>query len=34
LARLDALKLPPITEDEIEAEIQASRQARQADQEA
>jgi hypothetical protein len=29
LARLDALDLPPLTEDEIEAEIQASRQDRQ-----
>ena len=29
LAKLDALKLPPISEDEIEAEIQASRQDRQ-----
>jgi hypothetical protein len=29
LARLDALKLPPISEDEIEEEIQASRQDRQ-----
>ena len=28
LARLDALKLPPILEDEVEAEIQAARQAR------
>jgi hypothetical protein len=26
LARLDALKLPEITEDEVEAEIQAARQ--------
>ncbi len=28
LARLDALKLPEITEDEVEAEIQAARQER------
>ena len=28
LARLDALKLPQITEDEVEAEIQAARQQR------
>ena len=30
LAKLDALKLPPISEDEVEAEIHASRQARRA----
>ncbi len=30
LARLDALNLPPVSEDEVEAEIQASRQARRA----
>ena len=30
LARLDALNLPPLSEDEVEAEIQASRQARRA----
>ena len=30
LARLDALKLPPISEDEVEAEVQASRQDRRA----
>jgi hypothetical protein len=30
LARLDALKLPEISEDEVEAEIQASRKDRQA----
>lgn len=30
LARLDALQLPPISEDEVEAEIQAARQARRA----
>ena len=28
LARLDALNLTPVSEDEVEAEIQASRQAR------
>jgi hypothetical protein len=28
LARLDALNLPPMSEDEVEAEIQAERQAR------
>jgi len=28
LAKLDALQLPPITEEEIEAEIQAARQER------
>jgi hypothetical protein len=28
LARLDALKLPPLSEDEVEAEIQAARQER------
>ena len=32
LARLDALNLPPLSEDEVEAEIQASRQARRAQQ--
>lgn len=30
LARLDALNLPPLSEDEVEAEVQASRQARHA----
>jgi hypothetical protein len=30
LARLDALNLPPLTDEEIEAEIQASRQERSA----
>ncbi len=30
LARLDALNLPPVSADEVEAEIQASRQARRA----
>ena len=30
LARLDALNLPPISEDEVEAEIQAARQQRRA----
>jgi hypothetical protein len=30
LARLDALKLPEISEDEVEAEIQAARQERRA----
>ena len=30
LARLDALKLPPITEDEVEEEVQAAREARRA----
>lgn len=30
LAKLDALNLPPVSEDEIEAEIQAGRQARRA----
>ena len=30
LARLDALKLPPVSEDEVEAEIQAARQERHA----
>ena len=30
LARLDALNLPPVSEDEVEAEIQASRQVRRA----
>jgi hypothetical protein len=30
LAKLDALNLPPMSEDEVEAEIQASRQARRA----
>lgn len=30
LARLDALNLPPLAEDEVEAEVQASRQARRA----
>lgn len=30
LARLDALQLPPVSEDEVEAEIQAARQARRA----
>ncbi len=34
LARLDALKLPEISEDEIEAEIQAARQERRARQDA
>ena len=34
LARLDALKLPDITEDEVEAEIQAARQERRARQDA
>ncbi len=28
LARLDALNLPPVSDDEIEAEVQASRQER------
>ncbi len=28
LARLDALNLPPVSEDEVEAEIQAARQVR------
>lgn len=28
LARLDALSLPPFSEDEVEAEVQAARQAR------
>jgi len=32
LARLDALNLPPVSEDEVEAEVQASRQARRAQQ--
>lgn len=32
LAKLDALSLPPLSEDEIHAEIQASRQARHAQQ--
>jgi hypothetical protein len=32
LAKLDALDLPPISDDEIEAEVQASRQARRAQQ--
>ena len=30
LTRLDALTLPPVSEDDVEAEIQASRQARRA----
>ena len=30
LAKLDALNLPPVSEDEVEAEIQASRQVRRA----
>jgi hypothetical protein len=30
LARLDALNLPPISEDEIEVEVQATRRARRA----
>jgi hypothetical protein len=30
LAKLDALNLPPMSEDEVEAEIQAGRQARRA----
>ena len=30
LARLDALNLPPISDDEVEAEIQAARQQRRA----
>ena len=34
LARLDALKLPPLSEDEVEAEIQAARQERRARQDA
>lgn len=34
LARLDALKLPPISDDEVEAEVQASRQERRSRQEA
>ncbi len=34
LARLDALKLPPVSEDEVEAEIQATREARRAKQDA
>jgi hypothetical protein len=34
LARLDALKLPAITEDEIEAEVQAARRDRRAQQDA
>ena len=34
LARLDALKLPEISEDEIEAEVQAARQERRARQDA
>lgn len=34
LARLDALKLPPIAEDEIEQEIQAARQERRRNQSA
>jgi len=32
LARLDALKLPPISEDEVEVEIQTGRQERRAGQ--
>lgn len=32
LARLDALNLPPISEDEIEAEVQATRRERRAHQ--
>ncbi len=34
LARLDALNLPPVSEDEVEAEIQAARQERRARQDA
>lgn len=34
LARLDALKLPEISEDEVEAEVQAARQERRAGQDA
>ena len=34
LARLDALKLPAITEDEVEAEVQAARRNRRAQQDA
>ena len=34
LARLDALKLPPISDDEVEAEVQASRQERRSRQDA
>ena len=30
LARLDALNLPPVSEDEVEAEVQAARQERRA----
>jgi Protein of unknown function (DUF2281) len=30
LARLDALKLPPVSEDEVEAEVQAARSERHA----
>lgn len=30
LARIDALNLPPVSDDEIEAEVQASRQKRRA----
>ena len=32
MARLDALNLPPISEDEVEEEVQAVRQARRAQQ--
>lgn len=34
LARLDALNLPPVSDDEVEAEIQAARQERRARQDA
>lgn len=34
LATLDALKLPPVSEDEVEAEIQAARQDRRSRQDA
>lgn len=32
LARLDALNLPPVSDDEVEAEVQAARQERRAQQ--
>lgn len=34
MARLDALNLPPVSEDEVEAEVQAARLARRAQQDA
>lgn len=34
LARLDALNLPPVSEDEVEAELQAARQERRTSQDA